>query len=145
MSSTPDAGPEAHRDTPTGAHSEPRTEPRTDGAAVRRFTEPAWQAQAQTLGELRARIDALDEQIVDLLARRALCVRDATRFKADEHQVAAPARQAQVFARVRALAQPHEPQFPGFADVVETTYRTLVAAFIAGEGRFFERTERIQP
>jgi hypothetical protein len=39
-----------------------------------------------------------------LLAERALCVRDATRFKLDAFQVAAPARQAQVFAKVRALA-----------------------------------------
>lgn len=118
------------------------TEPATGQPPVRRFTNPAWQPQAATLGELRARIDALDEEIITLLARRALCVRDATRFKKDHHQVAAPARQAQVFARVRALAQAHEDQFPGFGDVVESTYRTLVGAFIAGEGRFFEQTLR---
>ena len=70
-------------------------------------------------------------------------MRDAPRFKADAFQVSAPARQAQVYAKVRALAQAHEDQFPGLADIVESTYRTLVAGFIAGEDRFFHATERI--
>lgn len=131
--------------TSTPSPAQPGGEPATHTGPVRRFTREDWQPQAATLGELRERIDELDERIVALLAQRALCVRDATRFKLDQHQVAAPARQAQVFARVRALAQPHEAQFPGFADVVESTYRTLVAAYIAGEGRFFESTERITP
>lgn len=120
-------------------------EPRDDAPPVRRFKDPGYQPVAATLAELRGRIDCLDEQIVALLAQRALCVRDATRFKGDEFQVAAPARQAQVFERVRALAVAHEPGFPGLADVVEATYRTLVSGFVAGEGRFFNDTERIEP
>ena len=118
-------------------------EPATDTGPVRRFLAPGYQAQAQTLGQLRERIDALDEQIVALLAQRALCVRDATRFKRDAFQVAAPERQAAVYARVRGLAARHEPDFPGLPDVIEATYRTLVGGFIAGEGRFFEDTEPI--
>ncbi|MCA0214585.1 MAG: chorismate mutase [Proteobacteria bacterium] len=120
-------------------------EPGTGGAPVRRFKDPAYQPQAATLGELRERIDVLDAQIVALMAQRALCVRDATRFKLDEFQVAAPARQAQVFARVRALAAAHENSFPGLSDIVESAYRALVAGFIAGEGRFFHDTERLTP
>lgn len=121
----------------------PTHEPDPTGKPVRRFIDPAYVPQAATLGALRQRIDTLDAQIVALLAERALCVRDATRFKQDAFQVSAPARQAQVFAKVRALAQPHEDTFPGLADVVESTYRTLVAGFIAGEDRFFQATERI--
>lgn len=120
-------------------------EPATQTAAVRRFKDPQYQPVAATLGALRERIDALDAQIVALLALRAACVRDATRFKQDAYQVAAPARQAQVFARVRALAEAHHAPFPDFADVVESTYRTLVAAFIAGEDQLFAQTERIEP
>jgi isochorismate pyruvate lyase len=120
-------------------------EPAERGAAVRRFKDPAYVEVAPTLGELRARIDALDEQIVALLAQRALCVRDATRFKRDAFQVAAPARQAQVFARVKSLASVHESSFPGFGEVVESTYRAMVAGFIAGEARLFEQTERMEP
>jgi isochorismate pyruvate lyase len=76
-------------------------EPRADEAPMRRFRDPLYQPRAATLGALRQQIDALDARIVDLLAARALCVRDATRFKRDAFQVAAPERQAEVFARVR--------------------------------------------
>ena len=118
-------------------------EPRTDAAPVRRFRDPAYRPQAPTLGALRARIDALDAQIVELLAQRALCVKDATRFKRSSFEVTSPERQAQVFARVRALAAPHEAEVPALPDVVEATYRVLVAGFIAGEDRFFTETEPI--
>jgi isochorismate pyruvate lyase len=123
----------------------PSEEPAVSRAAVRRFKDPAYVALAPTLGELRRRIDALDEQIVELLAQRALCVRDATRFKRDAFQVAAPARQAQVFDRVWALADRHSRSFPGFAGVVDATYRAMVAGFIAGEAQLFEQTELIDP
>ena len=119
-------------------------EPAVTGGPVRRFKDPAYVEVAATLGELRQRIDSLDEQIVALLAQRAACVRDATRFKRDAFQVA-PARQEQVFERVRALAAPHAPAFPGLPDIVEATYRTLVGAFVAAEGQLFQDTETIQP
>ena len=120
-------------------------EPRADVAPVRRFRDPRYVPQAATLGELRLRIDALDAQIVDLLAKRALCVRDATRFKRDAQQVAAPARQAEVYAKVRALAAARAADFPPLPDIVEASYRVLVAGFIAGEARFFAETEPISP
>ena len=118
-------------------------EPAADGPAVRRFTNPDYVEQAATLGQLRERIDALDDQIVRLLAERASCVKDATRFKRDAFQVAAPARQAQVFERVRQLANAHSSAFPGFADIVEATYRSMVAGFVAAEGQLFNDTESI--
>ena len=94
---------------------------------------------------MRQQIDALDARIVDLLAARALCVRDATRFKRDAFQVAAPERQAEVFARVRQQAATHAADFPALPDVVEAAYRVLVAGFVAGEERFFTETEPIPP
>ena len=51
--------------------------------AVRRFKDPHYQNRAPNLQVLRDQIDALDSQIVALMAERALCVRDATRFKKD--------------------------------------------------------------
>ena len=123
----------------------PLREPATDTPPVRRFKDPAYVEVADTLAGLRERIDTLDEQIVGLLAQRALCVRDATRFKRDAFQVAAPARQAQVFERVRRLAARHEAGFPGLPDIVESTYRTLVAGYVASEGTFFHDTELIAP
>ena len=120
-------------------------EPRVDAAPVRRFRDPQYRPQAATLGALRDRIDALDAQIVELLATRALCVRDATRFKRDAFQVSAPERQAAVYARVRSLAAERSAEFPSLPDVVEAAYRVLVAGFIAGEERFFAETEPITP
>jgi len=120
-------------------------EPATHSPAVRRFKDPHYRALAPTLGALRERIDVLDEQIVALLAQRAQCVRDATRFKRDLREVAAPARQAQVFDRVRTLAQQHAHLFVGLPDVIEDTYRTLVARLVACEGQLFDETEPITP
>ena len=118
-------------------------EPPVDAPPVRRFRDPSIQPQARTLGELRQKIDGIDQQIVELLAARAWCVRDATRFKRNSVEVTSPERQAQVFARVRELAGAHAGQFPALPDVVEAAYRVLVAGFIAAEERFFAETEPI--
>lgn len=120
-------------------------EPSTVAGPVRRFKDPAYQPLADTLGALRQKIDDLDDQIVTLLAQRGRYVRDATRFKLDDFQVSAPHRQAEVFQRVRALAVQRENAFPDFADIIESTYRTLVAGFVAGEARCFQETERTEP
>lgn len=120
-------------------------EPATDGGPVRAFRDPAYLPLARDLGEVRANIDRLDAAIVALIAERAMYVKDATRFKRDHHQVAAPARQAQVFARVRELAATDNPGFDGLPDVVEATYRAMVAAFIAGERGLFDQTDPVGP
>jgi isochorismate pyruvate lyase len=118
-------------------------EPDPRAPARRRFTAPPWPPVCATLAEVRAGIDALDAQLVALLARRALLVRDATRFKRDAAQAAAPARQAEVFARVRALAAPHDADFPGLPDVAEATWRAMVGAFVAREQALLDRTEAL--
>jgi isochorismate pyruvate lyase len=120
------------------------SEPLVDGAPVRRFKNPNYQNVASNLAELRQKIDLLDTQIIELLAQRAQCVKDATRFKKDAFQVAAPARQAQVFARVKSQAKAHEEYFPNFPEIVEAAYRTLVAGFIASEQHLFQETEIIK-
>lgn len=112
---------------------------------VRRFKDPQYVEVAPTLGALRAHIDRIDEQIVALMAQRAACVRDATRFKRDACQVAAPARQAHVFEKARSLAAAQDSAFPGLPDIVEATYRTMVAGFVAAEAQLFQQTETIQP
>ena len=111
---------------------------------MRRFTDPAYVPRAASLGAVRAEIDALDAKIVELLAQRALCVKDATRFKRSSFEVTSPQRQSEVFARVRHLAGAHAHEFPSLPDVVEATYRVLVAGFIAAEDRFFAESEPIE-
>ncbi len=120
-------------------------EPRLDSPPVRRFRDPSYRPQAATLGALRDQIDALDAQIVERLAARALCVKDATRFKRTSFEVISPERQARVFARVRELATAHAAESPALPDIVEAAYRVLVAGFIAGEERYFKETEPIEP
>ncbi|MFN0164181.1 MAG: chorismate mutase [Burkholderiales bacterium] len=115
-------------------------EPDPTAGPVRRFRDPNYRPRAANLAEIRSQIDRIDEAIVALLAERATYVKDATRFKRDAFQVSAPARQAQVFTRVRERATRANPGFEGFEDVVEATYRALVAGFIAGEGRHFDAT-----
>ena len=124
-------------------------EPDPHGAAVRRFKDPGYRPLAPDLAGLRGEIDRLDDAIVRLLAERAMYVKDAARFKRDAFQVSAPARQAQVFAHVRELAQRHNPAFnggfDGLPDVVEAAYRALVAGFIACEQNYFGQTEALPP
>ena len=80
---------------------DPSREPSTISGPVRRFKDPEYLARAASLAEIRQGIDELDDKIVPLLAKRALLVKDATRFKRDRYQVAAPARQEAVFKHVR--------------------------------------------
>ncbi len=119
-------------------------EPDPRGRALRRFRDPAYRARATDLAEVRANIDRLDEAIVALLAERATWVKDATRFKRDDRQVAAPARQDAVFERARALAARLDPGFTGFDDVVDATFRAMVTAFVARQAKYFDETDALE-
>ncbi|MCC2674321.1 MAG: Chorismate mutase [Ramlibacter sp.] len=124
-------------------------EPEPHGAPVRRFRDPAYSPMAEDLAGVRREIDRIDDAVVRLLAERAMYVKDAARFKRDAFQVSAPARQEQVFSRVRELAQRHNPAFNGGFDglpqVVEAAYRALVAGYIACEQNYFGATEPVAP
>ena len=124
-------------------------EPDPQGAPVRRFTDPAYRPLAPDLAGIRREIDRIDDAVVKLLAERAMYVKDAARFKRDAFQVSAPARQAEVFARVRAQADRLMPGFnggfEGLPDVVEAAYRSLVAGYIACEQNYFGQTEDVTP
>lgn len=81
------------------------------------------------LADVRSAIDQIDQLIVGLLAQRGQCVRAAARFKRDVSEVPAPARVAQVMAKVgqQARLQGADPE------VVEAVYRTMIAGFIQSE------------
>ncbi|MDF3859541.1 chorismate mutase [Achromobacter denitrificans] len=112
-------------------------EPDTRGAPLRAYTDPAYRPLCATLADVRANIDRLDDEIVRLIAERAMYVKDAARFKRDAFQVSAPARQAQVFEKARQLAERHDRGFANLDQVVDATYRAMVAAFIANEQTYF--------
>lgn len=82
-----------------------------------------------TLGEVRGNIDRIDRQIVALIGERGSYVREAARFKANPAAVEDKARVEQIIARLRALAA--EDKAP--PDVVEATYRALIAAYTVEE------------
>ena len=78
---------------------------------------------------VRDNIDALDRQIVDLIAQRQGWVVEAGKLKTDHDGVRAPQRVEAVIAKVRALAADSGAD----PDVVERTYRAMIDAFIALE------------
>jgi isochorismate pyruvate lyase len=79
-----------------------------------------------SLSEVRARIDAVDGDLVRLLAERQALVRAAAGFKADAGAVRAPGRVEQVvaLARERAASAGLSP------DVAEAVWRAMIGAFI---------------
>ncbi|MDR6522081.1 chorismate mutase [Variovorax gossypii] len=107
----------------------PREEPEAHGAPLRRFTDPSYVPLCASLAEVREHIDAIDQQIVALLAERGRYVKDAARFKRDAFQVSAPQRQLEVIEKVKALAK-KEGAYP---EVVEACYLALIEGFIARE------------
>lgn len=129
--------------TPSKPPSDFSSEPSADTPPVRRFISPGFQPLCATLAEVRIGIDRIDDQLVDLMAQRLRFVKEATRFKADPHQVSAPRRQAQVFERVSARASSHPLAEPGLPDLVDAVWRTMVAASITNEERWFGETEPV--
>ena len=91
--------------------------------------------QCESLAQVRAEIDRLDTQIVQLLAERSGYVLAAARFKRSAAEVRAPQRVEQVVARVRALAETHGAP----PEVVERIYRELIEAFTDAEQRHWGR------
>jgi isochorismate pyruvate lyase len=119
-------------------------EPQRHAPATRRFTDPGVQPLADSLDVVRREIDRIDEALIELLAERVRWVKDATRFKAEPAQVAAPARQDEVFARALEAARRHDADLDGLVPVVDATFRAMVAACIAQQARWFEGTEPLR-
>jgi isochorismate pyruvate lyase len=84
-----------------------------------------------SLAEVRAAIDAIDRDLVRLLARRAEIVRAAAAFKSDAAAVKAPDRVETVVRNARALAVAANAD----PDLVETIYRAMIAAMTDAELR----------
>ena len=83
----------------------------------------------RTMAEVRAGVDALDREIVALLARRFRYMDAAARLKPERGQVRDEVRKAQVIAQARAAAAREGAD----ADAVAALYDALVEASIAHE------------
>jgi isochorismate pyruvate lyase len=84
------------------------------------------------LAQVRADIDQIDQQLVELIARRGQCVQRAATFKRDEAAVRGPqSRIDHIIGRARTIAVDAGAD----PDVVETTFRAMITAFINAELR----------
>jgi len=99
---------------------------------------PTRAQRPESLDEVRESIDALDHEIVRLLAEREEYVRRAARFKKTREDVEAPKRVEEVIRKVKALARSHGAS----PDVVEKVYRTMISRFIALETEEHARGQR---
>jgi isochorismate pyruvate lyase len=84
-----------------------------------------------SLDAVREGIDAIDREVVRLLAARSKLVRAAAAHKPDDGAVRAPERVEQVVGRVRGLAAEAglDPA------VAEATWRAMIEKFVAMELR----------
>jgi isochorismate pyruvate lyase len=90
------------------------------------------------LEEIRAGMDAIDREIVALIAHRVAYVRAAAKFKVSSASVAAPDRVAAVLKTRRGWAEA-----AGLSgEVVESLYRQLVNYCVSEEHRQWESDHR---
>ena len=90
------------------------------------------------MGEVRVEIDALDREIVALIAERLHYIDEAARLKPRRDQVREEARIADVLMKVQAEAA----RLGADPQVVASAYRALVEASIAHEFEKFDRLKR---
>lgn len=90
----------------------------------------------QTMTEVRAGVDALDQALVRLIARRYGYMDAAARIKTDRNVVRDEARKAQVLDNVEQAAHAHG--LP--AEDVRALWEDLVESSIAYELRAWDRT-----
>lgn len=87
--------------------------------------------ECSSLGEVRAEIDRIDQQIIAALGERFTYVNAAAAFKATAADVAAPDRVTAMIAQRRAWAS-EQGLSP---DVIDRIYRELVTYFTSEEAR----------
>ena len=81
------------------------------------------------LVEIREQIDLLDNDIINLLSKRAVLVSAAGKLKKDEKGVRDPKRVEQIIEKVRANAAS-----AGLDPIIaEEIYRTIIGCFIRAE------------
>ena len=90
---------------------------------------PSKRKHCETMAEVRAEIDALDREIVALLADRLHYIDEAARIKQSRDQVRDEARIADVLKKVAAEAG----RIGSDPKVVDAAYRALVEASIVHE------------
>jgi isochorismate pyruvate lyase len=92
----------------------------------------------QSLEEIREGMDALDRQIIAILARRVAYVKAAARFKTTAASVAAPDRVQKVLDTRREWAEAAGLD----GDVVRALYRDIVTYCVGEEKKHWEHSQQ---
>ena len=80
----------------------------------------------RSLDEVRENIDVIDAEIVKLIAKRSLFVKQAAKFKNSENDVKAPKRVEAVIEKVRKMAGDNGIN----ADIIANIYHEMIRNFI---------------
>lgn len=82
--------------------------------------------ECNSLEEVRANIDRIDDEIIKLIAERGTYVVQASAFKKDEESVKDTGRVEKVIAKVRKKAK----EYGADPDMVEALYREMISRFV---------------
>lgn len=88
-----------------------------------------------SLEEVRANIDRIDDEIIKLIAERGAYVVQASSFKKNEEGVRDTGRVEKVIVKVRAKAQ----EYGANPDMVEALYREMISRFVNMEMSEFHK------
>lgn len=88
-----------------------------------------------SLEEVRANIDRIDDEIIKLIAERGVYVVQASSFKKNEEGVRDTGRVEKVIVKVRAKAQ----EYGANPDMVEALYREMISRFVNMEMSEFHK------
>lgn len=91
-------------------------------------------SECTNMAEVRAAIDALDREIVPMIAKRVRYIEAAGRIKNDRNKVHDDARIEDVVQKALAVAATCDAP----ASIIEATYRAMIAACIAYEFTVFD-------
>lgn len=87
------------------------------------------------INDVRRNIDLIDKELVTLIAKRGIYVKQAAHFKTTTAEVEAPKRVEQVIQKVSDLAQIAGAN----VSVVQAVWRAMIGAFIEAEKEEFAR------
>ena len=85
--------------------------------------------KCENLEQVRAKIDLIDQELIEMIATRQFYVDQAVRFKRTAEDVQSPERVQQVINKVREQAI----QLNTDPDLVEKIYREMIQHFIQRE------------
>jgi isochorismate pyruvate lyase len=93
--------------------------------------------QCKSIEEIRECLDELDLQIIELLGRRLNYVKEIVKYKIDEEDIIANARQEEVIRLRREWAKINNLD----PDLIESIYKTLIRFNIQKELNIFKNQE----